>query len=107
MVAHLSPPSSTVTLLPNQKCIVELNFPEVLGLKVQISPCSIKSEDPVQVKATIYYSDPITSVESTNASPCISLEPHGINLLQDIIITFPIPYWEEIVNEHSYIELQL
>ena len=109
VVAHFPPPSSTVTLQPNGNSEAELEFPEVSGLKVYIPSNSINCTSPLDIKATTYYCDPFTTLndETTLASPCISLEPHGLSLLQAVTVTFLIPDWEEIRKEHPNIELQL
>ena len=110
VVAHVPPSSSTVTLQPNGNSEVELELPEVSGLKVYIPSNSINCPSPLDIKATTYYCDPFTTLtdnETTLASPCITLEPHGLSLLQAVTITFPIPDWEEIILEHPDIELQL
>ena len=110
VVAHVPPSSSMVTLQPNGNSEVELELPEVSGLKVYIPSNSINCTSPLDIKATIYYCDPFTTWndnETTLASPCITLEPHGLSLLQAVTVTFPIPDWEEITLKHPDIELQL
>ena len=112
VVAQLWNPTASVLLEPNceSDSLTELKLEEVPGFRMQIPSNVVDSNTAVKVKATAYYSDPIAHLEdnkTTIASPCISLEPHGIKLSKKIAVTFPIPDFEEINKQYPGIKLQL
>ena len=108
VIARLPTPTQSVMVNPSEQDQnpIELTLSEVSNLKVVIPPSSIKSESETEIKITADFDHPLFCEESTDASACITLEPHGLQFKEKIPVVIPIPDYARMTETYSEAKLQ-
>lgn len=97
-------PSISVDVPPETGAIISV--PQLPGLCVHVPPGALPGISPIALKTTVYYADcPLLcdedSEDSSLASACIGLEPHGLRFSKSVSLSFPIPDYEVISQVHN------
>ena len=108
VIAHFSLPTSSVTVKPKVSQPTQLMIQELPGFKVEIPPTSVYSE--TKITATVHYDDLNLCGNLSNSSPasaCVMLEPHNAQFEDRIMITMPIPNYNQIKRKYPNIKLEM
>ena len=106
VVASVSYPTKSIVISPNDENLLVIQ--ELPGFRIQIPQYSVSI--PMIINATAYYSDPPYAIEALQASPastCIGVEPHGIQFETPVVVSMPIPHFNEIKEKLPNANLQL
>ena len=101
-------PSNGVEVKPTQIQPVELKIEEVPHLKVAIPPASVRTS--TKVSATVLYNDPVYRhklKDHSLASTCVKLEPHNLQFENEVMVTIPVPCYNEVIQKYPNAKLQL
>ena len=108
VVAQFSLPTASITVEPSISQPAQLMIQELPGFKLEIPPTSVRSI--TKITATVHYDDQrlydSQSIRSP-ASACVVLEPHNAQFEDKIMITMPIPNYNQIKRNYSNIKLEL
>lgn len=108
VIAQFSLPTASVTVEPSLSQPAQLMIQELPGFKLEIPPTSVQSN--TSIVATVHYDDPNVYDDLSNHSPasaCVVLEPHNTHFEDKIMVTIPIPSYDQIKRSHPNIELEL
>ena len=103
VIAQFSLPTSSVIIDPKATQPVQLLLQELPGFKMEIPSTSVRSK--TEITATIHYDD--QSLYGSPASACVVLEPHSTHFEDRIMITIPIPNYDQITRSNPNIKLEL
>ena len=108
VIARFPTPTQSVIVNPSKRDQnpIELTLSEVSNAKVVIPPSSIKSKSETEIRLSADFDHPLFCEESVDASACITLEPHGLQLKDKIPVVIPIPDYDQITEIYSEAKLQ-
>ena len=108
VIARFSLPTASITVKPKVSQQAQLMIQELPGFKMEIPSTSVRSK--TKITATVHYSDQSLYGNQSNYSPasaCVVLEPHNTQFEDRIMITMPIPNYDQIKRDYPNIMLEL